>query len=68
MALVRPPLDTGKPLFARKEFLAGGRAFRPGQRFEWRRIPEISERRLRQMYDAGYLRHGAEQEEAEQES
>lgn len=56
----RTPFDPNRPVFARKPFTSGGRKLLPGDRLDWKRL-SISQRRIRQMYDGGYLIHKDEE-------
>lgn len=50
--------DPAQPVYVRRFLVAGGRHLDPGTAFEWRRWA-ISERRVRQLFDAGKLMHQA---------
>lgn len=54
MSIHREEFDIDRTLVARRPFSAGGRHFLRGQKFGWRRL-SISQRRVRQMYEAGWL-------------
>lgn len=45
-----------KPVFARKSFVANGRRFSSGDEFKWR-SQAIMQRKVRQLYEAGYIHH-----------
>lgn len=52
----RPVFDIGKTMVARKRFRTNGRAYGPGDVFSWRRLA-VAPRRLRQLYDQGWITH-----------
>lgn len=52
--------DPSRPLVARRPFSAGGRNYANGDPFDWRRMA-VSLRRVRQLFDAGYVRHPREE-------
>jgi hypothetical protein len=47
-----------KPLFVRRAFVANGRRYEPGQEFAWGQMA-LSLRKVRNMFEAGLLRHAA---------
>lgn len=48
--------DAKRPVYVSKSFKGNGRNWQPGQYFDWHRMA-ISQRRVRQMFDAGKLKH-----------
>lgn len=50
----RVPFSPSGDFVVRRELRFAGRSFRPGEKFPWRRLA-CSPRRLRQLYDGGYL-------------
>jgi hypothetical protein len=59
----RQILDNTKPLLVRKPFRANGRPFEVGAPFDWSRMV-ITERRVRQLFDAGFIHHREEKKVA----
>jgi hypothetical protein len=57
--LTRSPFDIKREFVARKAFRTGNRKFTVGQRFPWKRMA-VSERRVRQLYEAGWLTYPEE--------
>ncbi|MFO0271379.1 MAG: hypothetical protein ACK53W_12695 [Gemmatimonadota bacterium] len=51
----RPPFDRQRPLVVRRTFDHGGRVMAPGEAFD---ASGVNDRRLRLLYDSGYLQHG----------
>ena len=51
--------DPSKPVYVRRALNANGRKFKPGDPFEWGQMA-VSRRRVKLMFDAGKLRHAAE--------
>lgn len=52
----REDWDGRKTLVVRRSFKGAGRTFAPGDAFEWKRYG-IEPRRVRQLYEAGFLDH-----------
>lgn len=48
--------DSSKPVYVRKPFTANGHPMGVGQRFAWHQMA-VSQRRVRQLFDMGKLRH-----------
>ena len=51
--------DPTRPVFARKYFVANGHKYVPGMELDWQRL-SISQRRVKQMFDMGKLKHDDE--------
>jgi hypothetical protein len=56
---VQKEFDPTKPVYARRQFVANGRTYKPGDAFDWKRNA-IVVRKVRQLYDAGKVFHGDE--------
>ena len=54
--LVKETFDPSKKVVVRRPFTGGGRHYRPGDEFVWAHMA-VTQRRVRQLYDAGYLYH-----------
>jgi hypothetical protein len=52
----REDWDGRKTLVVRRSFKGAGRTFAPGDAFEWKRYG-VEPRRVRQLYEAGFLDH-----------
>ena len=52
--------DPAKPVYVRRALNANGRKFKLGDPFEWGQMA-VSRRRVKLMFDAGKLRHAAEE-------
>lgn len=57
----RQIFDPTRPLFARKGFVANGRALEPGAAFTWKRMA-VSLRKVSTLFSNGYLMHVDETE------
>jgi hypothetical protein len=54
--IIERTFSAAKPVFARKNFIANGRRFAPGDLLPWRKMA-VAERRIRQMFEGGLLTH-----------
>ena len=54
--LVERTFDPKKPLVARRDFVAAGRTFSPGDAFDWKRMA-VAQRRVSQMFEANLVGH-----------
>jgi hypothetical protein len=59
MLLPERAFNIALPLVVRKTFTSAGRQLMPGDDFDWRRH-FVTPRRVRQLFDAGYLDHPSE--------
>jgi len=57
--LVFREFDASKPTYARRAFIANGHGFKVGDVFDWRRMA-VSQRRAKQMFEAGWIKHDTE--------
>lgn len=58
--LVERNFDPKLAVVARRSFNASGRHYGPGDTFDWRHLA-VDQRRVRQMFDSGFLRHFEEE-------
>ncbi len=56
--LISRPFDPTQPVYARRFFVAAGRHYNPGDRFDWQRL-SVAHRRVFLLYEAGKLTHEA---------
>lgn len=56
--LISRPFDPTQPVYARRFFVAAGRHYNPGDRFDWQRL-SVAQRRVFLLYEAGKLTHDA---------
>lgn len=54
--LISREFNPAVPVVVRRFFVAAGRHWNPGDRFDWRTL-SIAQRRVKQMFDAGKLMH-----------
>lgn len=54
--LVTREFKPSEPVYARRFFVAAGRHWNPGDRFEWTRL-SVAQRRVKQLFDVGKLVH-----------
>lgn len=54
--LIFREFDASKTAYARRAFIANGHGFKVGDIFDWRRMA-VSQRRAKQMFDAGWIKH-----------
>ena len=55
---VRGPFEPGRPLVCRKPTQHGGRRYRPGDPFPGRTTVAITSRRVKQLFEGGWLMYG----------
>ena len=56
--LISRPFDPTQPVYARRFFVAAGRHYNPGDRFDWQRL-SVAQRRVFLLFEAGKLTHDA---------
>jgi len=61
--LISRPFDPTQPVYARRFFVAAGRHYEPGDRFDWQRL-SVAQRRVFLLYEAGKLTHEAGEKDA----
>jgi hypothetical protein len=54
--LISRPFDPTQPVYARRFFVAAGRHYNPGDRFDWQRL-SVAQRRVFLLFEAGKLMH-----------